>query len=46
MFDGNLADFAISGNAVTEIATGETDLLFNVEIFSFRDISIWVDNII
>ena len=46
VFDGNLADFAISGNAVTEIATGETDLLFNVEILGFQDISIWIDNII
>ena len=46
VFDGNLADFAVSGNSVTEIATGETDLLVNVEILGFRDISIWIDNIV
>ncbi len=43
MFDGNLAEFTITGNAVTEIATGETDLLFDVEFLGFRDISIQID---
>ena len=37
-------DSGSARNAVTEIATGETDLLFNVEILGFRDISIWIDS--
>jgi len=43
VFDGNLADFTIRGNAVTEIATGETDLLFSIEFLGFRDITVQVD---
>jgi Ca2+-binding RTX toxin-like protein len=52
-FDGNAADFQITadpsaGNAwiVTEIASGQTDSLFNVELLAFFDTTLPFDSIL
>ena len=43
VFDGNLADFKVGGGSaengilVTELATGDTDILFHVELLRFSD---------
>ena len=46
LFDGNIADYTVTGSPgssqsiVTEIATGDTDVLFNVESLAFLDTTI------
>ena len=43
VFDGNLADFTVGGGSaengilVTELVTGDTDILFHVELLRFSD---------
>ena len=52
VFDGNLADYTVTGSPdgsqsiVTEIATGDTDVLFNVEFLAFLDTTLPFDSIL
>jgi Ca2+-binding RTX toxin-like protein len=52
VLDGNRADFVVAplqdgGRfAVTEVATGDTDVLFSVEFLAFADMTIPFDSII
>ena len=52
VFDGNLADYKVTGSPdgsqsiVTEIATGDTDVLFNVESLAFLDTTLPFDSIL